>query len=85
MLFVSYAMLSYLWKPINKTLGWFFIPIGQASLYVFILHIYACIVIANIAWFGGDDIWVNTLGHTLVFAFMWVMVKYKVGYGVVPR
>ncbi len=84
-LIVSYAMLSYLWKPINKLFGWFFIPIGQASLYVFILHVYACIVIANIAIFHQDNFWINTLGHTLVFAFMWIMVKNKVLYNVIPR
>jgi len=78
-------MLSYLWKPINKLFGWFFIPIGQASLYVFILHVFACIAIANFTWFGGDNIWVNTLGHTLVFLFMWLMVRYKVLFNVIPR
>ncbi|HIP20589.1 MAG TPA: OpgC protein [Campylobacterales bacterium] len=84
-LVVSYGMLSYFWKPINKLFGWFFIPLGQASLYVFILHVYACIVIANIVWFGGDDIWVNTLGHTLVFVWMWLMVRYKVLFNIIPR
>ena len=85
MLIVSYAMLSYLWRPIHRVFGWFFIPIGQASLYVFILHVYVCIVIANITWFGGENILVNTLGHTAVFLFMWFMVKYKVGFNIIPR
>ncbi len=84
-LIVSYAMLSYLWKPINKVFGWFFIPIGQASLYVFILHVYACIVIANITLFDQGNIYINTLGHTLVFIFMWLMVRYKVAYNIIPR
>ena len=85
-LVVSYAMLSYLWKPLNKLFGWFFIPIGQASLYVFILHVYACIAIANLTWFGDEgSIWMNTLGHTLVFAWMWLMVKYKVLFNIIPR
>jgi len=84
-LIVSYAMLSYMWKPINRVLGWFIVPIGQASLYVFILHVYACIVIANIALFSTGDIWLGTLGHTLVFVFMWLMVHYKVGYNIIPR
>jgi hypothetical protein len=84
-LFVSYALLSYFWKPINKVFGWFFIPIGQASLYVFILHVYACIAIANIAWFHNGDIWVNTLAHSLVFFFMWLMVKFKVAFNIIPR
>jgi len=85
LLIISYAMLSYLWKPIHKLFGWFFVPIGQASLYVFILHVYACILIANIAWFGGDNIWINTLGHTLVFLLIWIMVKRKVLFNIIPR
>ena len=84
-LVISYGMLSYFWKPIYKLFGWFFVPVGQASLYVFILHVYACIVIANITWFGGDDIWINSLGHTLVFAAMWLMVRYKVLFNIIPR
>lgn len=84
-LVVSYAMLSYLWKPIYKVFGWFFIPIGQASLYVFILHVYACIVIANIALFDQGNFYINTLGHTLVFIFMWLMVRYKVAFNWIPR
>ena len=85
LLVVSYAMLSYLWKPINKLFGWFFIPIGQASLYVFILHVYASIVIANIGLFGAKDLMMNSLGHTAVFVFMWLMVRYKVFYNIIPR
>lgn len=84
-LIVSYAMLSYLWKPINTLFGWFFIPIGQASLYVFILHVFACIVIANITIFDQGNFYINTLGHTLVFIFMWFMVKYKVAFNIIPR
>jgi len=85
LLIVSYGLLSYFWKPIESLFGWFFIPIGQASLYIFILHVYACIVIANIAIFGHENIVINTLGHTAVFVFMWVMVKYKVLFNVIPR
>ena len=85
LLVISYGLLSYFWKPIERLLGWFFIPVGQASLYVFILHIYACILIANITLFSQEDILINTLGHTLVFVFMWLMVRYKVLFTVIPR
>jgi len=84
-LFVSYAMLSYFWKPIYKFFGWFFVPIGQASLYVFILHVYICILIANITFFHQGNIYINTLGHTLVLAILWLMVRYKVAYKWIPR
>jgi len=82
---VSYAVLSYAWKPLNRIFGWFFVPIGQASLYVFILHVYVCIVMANIPMFNEGNFWVNTLGVTLVFMFMWLMVKNKVAYNIIPR
>lgn len=85
MLFFSYALLSYFWKPINRLFGWFFIPIGQASLYVFILHVYACIIIANIPLFHQENIWLNTLAHTLVFASMWIMIRYRILFNVIAR
>ena len=85
LLIVSYALLSYVWKPINRAFGWFFIPIGQASLYVFILHVYVCIVMANIPIFNQGNFWINTLGVTLVFVFMWLMVKNKIAYNIIPR
>lgn len=84
-LVVAYALLSYGWKPLYGALGWFFVPIGQASLYVFILHVYACIVIDNIPLFNQGDFTLNSLAHTLVFVWMWLMVRYKVLFGWIPR
>jgi hypothetical protein len=85
MLTISYALLSYLWVPIYRLVGWFFIPIGQASLYVFILHVYLCVVMDNLPWFGGENIVINSIGHTLVMLFLWLMVRYRVAFSMIPR
>jgi len=85
LLIVSYALLSYFWKPISKLFGKFFVPIGQASLYVFVLHVFVVILMANIPLFNQGNFWINTLGLTAVFIFMWLMVKFKVGYSFIPR
>jgi len=84
-LIVFYGFLSYFWMPIKKILGWIILPIGQSSLYVFIWHIYFCILIANIPLFHENNIWINTLGHTLVFLAIWGLVKKRILFNIVPR
>jgi len=85
MLIVSYALLSYFWKPIHRLFGWFFIPIGKSSLYIFIWHIYFCILIANLSIFEQNDIFINTLGHTFVLIALWILVKKRVLFSIIPR
>lgn len=77
--------------PINRVFGWFFITLGQASLYVFILHVYVLLFIYNIPIFHGltasyisGNIWVNTLGHTLAMAILWMAAYYKIGQKWIP-
>ena len=75
-LFVSiYALMTRCWQPINKALGWFFIPLGQASLYVFFIHIFLLLAIANTPLPGYDNFWLNTGIHAGLLALVWVLVK----------
>jgi hypothetical protein len=87
-LIVAYATLTRCWEPIRKALGWFFIPLGQASLYVFILHVPIVAIVNNFLPFGFPDrprIWINTLGHTLALGALWLMVRRKVLFRWIPR
>lgn len=85
-LIVSYIILTKFWRVINFIFGWLFVPVGRASLYVFIWHIYFCLLIFNIPIFkGGEDIFINTLGHTLAFLGLWVLVKREFLFRWVPR
>jgi hypothetical protein len=90
-LIVLFHILTIFWAPINKVLGWFFIKFGQASLYVFILHIYVLLFIYNIPVFHGltatytsGNIWINTLGHALALGILWTAAHYKIGEKWIP-
>lgn len=80
-----YAALTTYWTPIKKVLGGFLIPLGQSSLYVFIMHVYFAVLIANLAALQNGWIWLNTLAYTLVLAALWVMVRRRFLFRIIPR
>ena len=83
------TVLTKLWRPIERAFGWFFIPLGQASLYVFVVHVYILALTSNLMPMrlttDHGDLWLNTLVHTAVLATLWTMVRYKVLYRWIPR
>lgn len=80
-----YALLTAYWRPINDALGWLLVPLGQASLYVFVLHVLAALVVVNVPGLGGDSIALGTLAHGLVLAVLWTMVRKRVLFRLIPR
>lgn len=86
---VLYWLLTRFWRVANRALGWFFIPLGQNSLYVFIVHVYVVLLISNVIPFGFSippvNILFNTVVHTIALAVLWLMVRYQVLFGWVPR
>ncbi|MBC7474376.1 MAG: OpgC domain-containing protein [Candidatus Sericytochromatia bacterium] len=86
-LICAYQLLTVYWEKINKWSGWFFIPIGQASLYVFIVHVYIVMILSNFVdfQFSHDHMIINTLAHTLILFIIWLMVKNKVLFAWIPR
>lgn len=81
----AYAILTRFWVPINKALGWFLIPLGQASLYVFFIHVFLLLAVHNTPFLEANDFWVNTLLHIIILAITWVMVKTEFLFRWVPR
>jgi hypothetical protein len=84
-LIVGYAMLSRWWRPLNRLLGWLFVPLGQASLYVFIVHVYFVLIVDNMSLFHQGNLLINTLGHTTVVLAIWVMVRTRFLFRWVPQ
>lgn len=77
-LFISiYVLLTCYWQPINRVCGWFLIPLGQASLYVFFVHIFLLLLVSNTPFPGYHNFWINTGIHFVVLSLIWVMVKTK--------
>jgi hypothetical protein len=80
-----YALLTAYWRPINKVAGWFFIPLGQATLYVFVMHIFFALIASNIPVLNEGNIWANSIAYVVVLASLWVMVKKRFLFSLVPR
>jgi fucose 4-O-acetylase-like acetyltransferase len=83
-LVTAYAALTVFWRPIQRALGWFLIPLGQATLYIFVLHILFVVAVAN-APVLSSSVLLGTLTDTVVLALFWVMVRRRFLFGVVPR
>ncbi|HDR2365283.1 TPA: OpgC domain-containing protein [Enterobacter asburiae] len=82
-----YLVLTYCWKPLNRLLGWFLIPLGQHSLYTFILHVYVVLLVSQFITF---DLWrhawiENTLVHAAALGILWLMAKYNVAARWIPN
>jgi hypothetical protein len=81
---VSYAILTVFWKPVNAVIGWLWIPLGQASLYVFVWQVFFALVIASIPVDYGN-VWIGTITHTVLILLVWYMVRKKFLFSVIPR
>jgi hypothetical protein len=73
-LVTAYALLTACWKPLNRAFGWFYVPLGTASLYVFIVHVFFVLSVGNIPGLDRMSWWQGTLVHTGVLALIWLMV-----------
>ena len=81
----GFAVMSAFWRPIHAALGWFFIPLGQATLYVFIMHVFFALLVANITALATGNTWLNTAVYIAILGLLWVMVKTRFLFKVVPR
>lgn len=82
---VFYVFLTRLWVPVSRLLGWFLVPLGGATLYVFILHIVFALAVASLPFLQTTSVLVNTLTHTVILLLLWVMVQTKFLFRWVPR
>ena len=82
---VGYALLDRYWKPIHTAVGWFFIPLGQATLYVFVMHVFFALIASNIPFLQQGNLVVNTAVYVVILGLLWVMVKTRFLFRVVPR
>lgn len=84
LLVTAYALLTAYWKPIERAVGWLLIPLGQATLYVFIMHVVLIAVVANIPALQQGNIWLNTAAYAAIVALLWVMVRTKFLFRIIP-
>jgi len=86
---VVYAGLTAFWQPINRAVGWLLVPLGQASLYAYAVHLFLILVAYNVPPYVGSDQagWElhNTIGQLFLVLVVWAMVKRKVLFSLIPR
>lgn len=82
---VVFAVLSRYWSGAKKYLGWLLIPIGQASLYVFIVHVFIILLASNFVPHFSGEFWSNTLLQSGVILLIWWMVKRGVLFSIIIR
>lgn len=80
----AYAFLSAYWKPVERALGWFLVPLGRATLYVFIMHVVLIAVVANIPALQQQSIFLNTAAYAVVLGLLWVMVRTRFLFRIIP-
>jgi hypothetical protein len=86
-----YFLLTRFWGPLRKAAGWFLIPLGQASLYVFLVHV---VLIAaadqipgffeGVPVFSWSTIWFNTAVLLAILVSLWAMVKTRFLFRFIP-
>ena len=82
---LMFAAVDAFWKPLYKSLGNLLVPLGQNSLYVYILHVPVTVIWFLIPGLVQGSAWLTTLLQAAVIAGFWLMVKYKVLFNVIPR
>lgn len=84
LLATGYALLTAFWRPLDRAVGWLLVPLGRASLYVFVLHVVAALVVAQVPGVR-ESVALGTLAHGVVLAVLWTMVTRRVLFRVIPQ
>lgn len=92
-----YRLLGLCWSQADRALGWLLKPLGQSSLYVFLVHVPLLALLAQWpigpahhlfdapARYDPRTVWPNTLALCLMIGAIWTMVRLRVLFGVIPR
>jgi hypothetical protein len=82
-----YLGLRHFGRPAERLLGPLLLPLGRNSFYVFIMHVFVCLVVASIPALAGGGL--GLLGNTIVqlacLGVLWAMVRGRFLFRVVPR
>lgn len=84
-----YLILTYLWRPLERALGWLLLPFGQNALYVYALHLFtiylAALVLPYVPGFDRFNPLHNTPIQLASVLAIWALVKRQVLFDVIPR
>jgi hypothetical protein len=85
---LAYLLLTLAWLPISRGLSWLLLPLGQNSLYGYTMQLFMILPLYNLFGVGADEperALLNSLGQIAAVAAIWLMVKRRLLFGIVPR
>lgn len=83
--YTFYLLVSWFWKPVQKVVGWFLIPLGEAGLYVFSMHLVLIVLVYNLPGFTELPYLLYGFAELLAVGLLWIAVKTKFMYRIIPR
>ncbi len=84
-----YLVLTVAWRALAGVFGWLLVPFGQNALYVYAMHLFAvylgALLLPYVPGFDRENPWHNTPVQVASVAVIWLAVRYRVLFDVVPR
>jgi hypothetical protein len=82
---LMFMAVDFFWIPLSKTLGNLLIPLGQNSLYVYIIHVPLTLIWFMIPGLIQGSTWLVSVAQAIAIGLCWWMVKKEVLFKVIPR
>jgi hypothetical protein len=84
----AFLLVDYAWKPLERVLGWLFLPIGRRPLYCYAVHIPAVAVLNRfVSWSstkGIEGVAVNMALQLSLLIAVWILVRLEFFTWVLP-
>jgi hypothetical protein len=80
---------TLVWQPLVRSLGWLLLPMGQNALYAYTMHLFIVLIVSAVLGqhppFNLDLPAVNTVLQLAGVALLWLMIRQRFLFSVVPR
>jgi hypothetical protein len=82
---LMFAAVDRFWQPLEKSLGKLLIPLGQNSLYIYIIHVPLTLIWFAIPGLTTGNIFLVSFIQSIAIGLCWVLVKKEVLFNIIPR
>jgi fucose 4-O-acetylase-like acetyltransferase len=82
---LMFSLVDAFWQPLYKSLGKLLVPLGQNSLYVYVLHVPVTVLWFLIPGLVQGSAGLTTLLQAIAIGFFWLTIQYQVLFDVIPR
>ncbi len=82
---LMFTAVDQFWQPLSKILGKVLIPLGQNSLYVYLIHVPLTLIWFMIPGLISGNIFLVSLAQVVAISLCWILVKKEVLFKIIPR